>query len=179
VEKKPVAKPQPAAPPDGVMPDRQATAGNVAGKDVAGKDAAGSAAGSATGTGTAAGDPQEAQARAAAPEIIDPRVSRAELSAGIRAKEPTVRLQSPIQVSGRESRTIYFFSEVRDFGGQTLLHRWERDGKVIATVPFNVRGDRWRFYSKKTLTPRMTGRWRVVLADSGGKELASTVFEVQ
>jgi hypothetical protein len=168
VDKKPVAKPRTPVPRDGAMPGRQATA-----YDVAGKSATESADMAASET------PKETGARPAAAVITDPHVVRAELSAGIRAKEPTARLQSPIQATGRESRTIYFFSEVRDLGGKTLLHRWERDGKVIASVPFEVRGERWRFYSKKTITPRMTGGWRVVLVDSAGKELASTAFEVR
>jgi hypothetical protein len=170
VEKKPVAKPQTAAPRNGAIPDRQATVGNVVGKDTTETAAA---------AGSAPGTPQETEARPAAPVITDPHVVRAELSAGIRAKEPTARLQPPIQATGRESRTIYFFSEVRDLGGTTLFHRWQRDGKVIASVPFEVRGERWRFYSKKTITPRMTGDWRVVVVDSAGKELASTAFEVR
>lgn len=169
-EKKPVAKPQPATARDDAMPDRQATAGDVAGKD---------ATGTAVATGSSPGTQQETEARPGAPVITDPHVVRAQLSAGIRAKEPTARLLSPIQATGRESRTIYFFSEVRDLGGKTLFHRWQRDGKVIASVPFDVRGERWRFYSKKTITPRMTGEWRVVLTDSAGKELASTTFEVR
>lgn len=109
----------------------------------------------------------------------DPRVLRAQLSAGVNGKEPTARLQPPIQVTGRSDRTIYYFSEVRDFDGQTLSHRWERDGRVLASIPFEIRGPRWRFYSRKTITPRMTGRWRVVLVDPAGKELAGSDFLVR
>lgn len=121
------------------------------------------------------GDPEPA----AAPVIADPRVLRAQLSAGVNGKEPTARLQPPIQVTGRSDRTIYYFSEVRDFDGQTVFHRWEREGRVLASVPFKIRGQRWRFYSTKTITPRMTGSWRVVLADSSGKELANSTFSVR
>jgi len=121
------------------------------------------------------GNPEPAVASA----ITDPRVLRAQLSAGVKGKEPTARLQPPVQVTGRGDRTIYYFSEVRDFDGQTVFHRWEREGKVIASVPIKIRGQRWRFYSRKTITPKMTGDWRVVLADSTGKELAGTTFSVR
>jgi len=116
---------------------------------------------------------------AGAPAINDPRVLRAQLSAGVKGKEPTARLQPPIRVTGGSDRTIYYFSEVRDLDGQTLFHRWEREGRVLASVPFEIRGERWRVYSRKTITPRMTGTWRVVLADAGGKELASSTFSVR
>jgi hypothetical protein len=116
---------------------------------------------------------------AVASAITDPRVLRAQLSAGVRGKEPTARLQPPVQVTGRGDRTIYYYSEVRDFDGQTVFHRWEREGKVIASVPIKIRGQRWRFYSRKTITPKMTGDWRVILADSTGKELAGSSFSVR
>ena len=111
--------------------------------------------------------------------IKDPRVLRAQLSAGVNGKEPTARLQPPIHVTGRGDRTIYYFTEVRDFDGRTLFHRWEREGRVVASIPFEIRGPRWRFYSRKTITPRMTGRWRVVLVDPAGKELAGSDFLVR
>jgi hypothetical protein len=127
----------------------------------------------------ASASPEETKAPATEPAIADPRVVRAQLSAGMNGKEPTVRLQPPLQVTGRDNRTIYFFSEVRDFEGQTLFHRWEREGSVLTTIPFEVRGERWRVYSNKTITPRLTGNWRVVLADSSGNELASSDFSVR
>jgi ligand-binding SRPBCC domain-containing protein len=49
----------------------------------------------------------------------------------------------------------------------------------VASIPFEIRGPRWRFYSRKTITPRMTGRWRVVLVDPAGKELAGSDFLVR
>ena len=130
-------------------------------------------------TAAASASPEETKASPAEPAITDPRVVRAELSAGMNGKEPSVRLQPPIQVTGRDNRTIFFFSEVRDFDGQTLFHRWEREGSVLMSIPFEVRGERWRVHSNKTITPRMTGNWRVVLADSSGNELASSDFSVR
>jgi len=166
--RKSVEKPESAAPPDAMAPERREMASDVAAED-----------GTGPATAAASGGAEETEAEHIASAITDPRVLRAQLSAGIREKEPTVRLQSPIQVTGRSDRTIYFFSEVRDFGGQTLVHRWEREGRVLATIPFEIRGQRWRVYSRKTITPRMTGRWRVVLADSTGKELAGSAFSVR
>jgi hypothetical protein len=161
-----VEKPESAVRPDAMAPQRREMASDVAAED-------------GTGPAAASGSAEETEAEPVAPAITDPRVLRAQLSAGIREKEPTVRLQSPIQVTGRSDRTIYFFSEVRDLGGQTLVHRWEREGRVLATIPFEIRGQRWRVYSRKTITPRMTGNWRVVLADSTGKELAGSAFSVR
>jgi hypothetical protein len=170
-ERKPVEKPVPAVSREKVAPDPpEAAAVRMTKPEVAAVVPT-----VRSGQHVETGDPEPV----AAPVIADPRVLRAQLSAGVNGKEPTARLQPPIQVTGRSNRTIYYFSEVRDFDGQTLFHRWEREGRVLASVPVKIRGQRWRFYSRKTITPGMIGDWRVVLADSRGKELSSSTFSVR
>jgi hypothetical protein len=112
-------------------------------------------------------------------KVADARVVRAQLSSGIQGNEPTGGLKLPVRVAGNKSRTVYYFSEVKDLNGQTVFHRWEREGSVLASIPFKVRGKRWRVYSNKKVTAHLAGNWRVVLADSKGKVLASTDFLVR
>ncbi len=169
--RKPIAKPKSAVPLGRVASDPPEAADAPPAKP----KVAAVAPSARSGQRVAADEPKPA----VAPTITDSRVLRAQLSAGIKGKEPTARLQPPIRVSGHTDRTIYYFSEVKNLDGQTLFHHWERDGRVLATIPFKIRGQRWRVYSRKTITPQMTGRWRVVLADSSGKELANSAFHVR
>ncbi|MFA7620175.1 MAG: DUF2914 domain-containing protein, partial [Thiohalomonadaceae bacterium] len=67
---------------------------------------------------------------------------------------------------------IYFFTELRDMEGQTVSHRWEQDGEVMAEVPFNVGGPRWRVWSSKNIDSGATGEWSVAVVDGAGNELA-------
>jgi hypothetical protein len=106
----------------------------------------------------------------------DARVVRAQLTSMVNAREPVDRLPSPIRVSDGATDKVVFFSEVRDLTGQRLSHRWEREGQVMAEIPFSVGGNTWRMHSSKRVTPAMAGDWRVVVIDDGGAELASVPF---
>ena len=71
---------------------------------------------------------------------------------------------------------IYYFTEIRDMAGQTVTHRWEHDGQVMAEVPFEVGGDRWRVYSSKNLEPSWTGEWKASVVDGSGATLSANTF---
>jgi len=72
---------------------------------------------------------------------------------------------------------INFFTELRSMRGQTVIHRWEYDGKVVAEVKFEIKGDRWRVHSRKSLKPDQLGVWTVVITDGTGWPLKATIFE--
>lgn len=110
---------------------------------------------------------------------LDPRVSRAQLTSGVREREPVDQLDSPITLNGRQDRRILYFTELRDLAGQTVVHRWMHEGKVVAIVPFAIAGERWRVYSRKPVVPDQSGAWRVVITDATGAELASKSFVVE
>jgi Protein of unknown function (DUF2914) len=111
--------------------------------------------------------------------VFDRSVVRSQLTSGIRAREPIDHLYPPIKIAGGADRQIFWFSEVSDWEGHTLVHRWEHDDQVVTSVSFPIHGKRWRVYSKKLITSEMAGKWRVVLAELGGKELASLPFVVE
>ena len=60
--------------------------------------------------------------------------------------------------------------------GQQVTHRWEHDGKVMAEVPFQVGGPRWRVYSSKQLENDWTGEWKVSVVDGNGSTLGVNTF---
>lgn len=91
-------------------------------------------------------------------------VVRSAFTREIDEREPTENLQN----LSNDNTQVKFFTELRDMSGQTAIHRWEYDGKVIAEVKFNVKGPRWRVWSSKSFTPKWTGDWKVSVVNGAG-----------
>ena len=72
---------------------------------------------------------------------------------------------------------IFFFTELKDAAGQTITHRWQYNGKVVAQVMLTPKADHWRTWSSKTLMPDQTGTWTVQVVDASGKVLLSKSFD--
>lgn len=105
--------------------------------------------------------------------IPNAEVKRAVFTTAVENREPTdevITLENTVT-------SINFFTELRGLGGRTVTHRWEHEGKVITEVQFQVGGDRWRVYSKKSLIPSMLGKWTVVVVDQTGWPLHASIFE--
>jgi len=99
-------------------------------------------------------------------------VARAQLTSAISNNEPIDKITA---LSNDQTR-IYFFTDVRNLGGQKITHRWEYKGKVMAEIPLEVGGSPWRTYSSKTLDPSWTGEWKVTAVDGTGNTLSATTF---
>jgi Protein of unknown function (DUF2914) len=125
----------------------------------------------------------EGEAAEAAPPIAveqgdvapsaDHHVLRSVFTSGISNREPV----DEVRVLENDATRIFYFTELTGLSGQTLVHRWEHDGQVMAEVPFEVGAARWRVYSSKRLDPSWLGEWRVSVVDSTGRVLASNEFE--
>jgi len=111
---------------------------------------------------------QPAPTTAAAPGSV----ARSQLTTAINNNEPVDKVT---QLSNDQTR-IYFFTDVRNLGGQKIIHRWEHKGKVMAEIPLDVGGSPWRTYSSKTLDPSWTGEWKVTAVDGTGNTLSATTF---
>lgn len=103
-------------------------------------------------------------------------IARAQFAHGIVEREPIDAIDSMFYATGNDTDQVYYFTELVGLKGETVTHRWEYEGEVIATVTFEVGGDRWRVYSRKTLLPSMTGQWRVVVVDDEGNALQTDEF---
>lgn len=101
------------------------------------------------------------------------RVARALFTTNVVEREPVDR----VLVAGPDVDSIYFFTELRDMQGQVVSHRWEYNGEVVSTVKFEVKGPRWRVYSKRQLSPEQTGKWTAIVLDADGWPLRAVVFE--
>ncbi len=102
-----------------------------------------------------------------------PRVARGVFTTAVKDREPVDQV---LRLTN-DHREIYFFTELRHFTGQTVIHRWEYEGNMVTERKFEVGGPRWRVASRKGLNPGMTGRWSVVVLDGEGWPVYTAIFE--
>ena len=102
------------------------------------------------------------------------RIARAQFTTAISDREPT----DNIVMLTNNNEKIYFFTELINFDGQNVKHRWEYEGKEMATVNFKVDGARWRVHSSKNIKPEWKGVWSVIVYDEEDRPLKVTSFEV-
>ena len=99
-------------------------------------------------------------------------VARAAVTTSVIEREPMDEIESV----GLETEELFYFTELRDLGGQTVVHRWSQGGEVRAEVSFDVGGPRWRVYSRKALHPSWTGEWTLEVVSASGEILRSDRF---
>ena len=99
-------------------------------------------------------------------------VARAQFALAVVDREPS----EAIQDLSNDNRQIYFWSDLRDLTGTQVLHRWEWNGQVLAEIPFEVAGPRWRVFSSKRLDANWLGEWTVSVVTSTGEVLAQESF---
>ncbi len=113
----------------------------------------------------------------AAPQETDATVSDEEIAAAVGRSAFAMEIvdrepvDSVIEVTNDQTK-IFYFTELLNLDGTTVTHRWSYDGNVIAEIPFEVGGSRWRVYSSKTLDPAWLGDWTVTVLDQDGQVLA-------
>jgi hypothetical protein len=88
-------------------------------------------------------------------------VARAQFTSDVIEREPIDKLGPTIIVQYGGIQKVYFFTDLRDMAGDKIVHRWTLDGEVMAEIPFNIGGDRWRVWSSKRLLPGFDGTWAV------------------
>jgi hypothetical protein len=113
-------------------------------------------------------------ATAAADEAswADGIVTRADFTSGVIDREP---IDSLTEVTN-DRRTIAFFTELRNMSGESISHRWEYKGQVMADVPFQVGGPRWRVWSTKKMHEFWLGDWTVSVVGADGSVLETKSF---
>jgi len=153
--------PPTAAAPDEAGGARADDAGEAAGADVSGPS-------------PAPASPAPSAASAMATEAPD--VALARFTTAVEDREPI----DAVSFLPNDRREVLFFTDLRHLGGETVVHRWEYAGQVMAEVPFEVGGDRWRIWSSKTLRPQWTGDWTasVVGPGTGSANRATSACEM-
>ena len=104
------------------------------------------------------------------------RVARSALSSDVLDREPVDELSGTIMLESGGARRLYYFTEVQDMAGETVQHRWVRNGETVATVNFPIGGVRWRIYSSKLLSSTMDGEWQALAESANGEVLDRIEF---
>jgi Protein of unknown function (DUF2914) len=103
-----------------------------------------------------------------------------QLAARMQGLEPGPPIDLPVRLSQGQSRTIYFFTELRGLSGRSVLHRWERNGRIMQERQLHPASQSWRAYTAMTITGDMRGSWRISAVDATtGKVLAGQRFAVE
>lgn len=110
-------------------------------------------------------------ANAAAGEI-----TRALFTTGIDNREPVAIVDS---IDNSSSNSITFYTEVTNMSGQTITHQWTHLDKIMFEKTFQVKAERWRVWTSKTLIPNWIGTWTVNVLDANRELLTSKSFEYQ
>lgn len=104
----------------------------------------------------------------------DPTVARGVFTSEVSDREPVDDLRAIDTKTGK----LNFFTELLNFEGTTVIHRWSYNGQVMAAIPFKVNGPRWRVYSSKIVIPEWTGTWEVSVVGAGGATVYTKTIEV-
>ena len=101
------------------------------------------------------------------------RVARGLFSTNVIDREPV----DQVIILTNAVDQVYFYTDLRNYQGQTITHRWEFEGKLVSEKKFEVGGSRWRVYSQKELNPTMIGTWTVVVSDGRGWPIYAAIFQ--
>ncbi len=101
------------------------------------------------------------------------KVARALVTTAVENREPVNR----VLILENNFPEIFFFSDLRHMQGQKIVHRWEYEGEVVMRKSFDIKGPRWRIFSRKELDPDKVGRWTVVITDKDDCPLKAVVFQ--
>lgn len=103
----------------------------------------------------------------------EPDVSRHQFTTNVENREPVDTLTSAANIN-----PLYYFTELMNYQGQTVTHRWSYEGETMAEVTFDVGGPRWRVFSSKQLLPEWTGEWLVDVIDEEGYVVMTDIIKV-
>ncbi|MBN7825668.1 DUF2914 domain-containing protein [Bowmanella dokdonensis] len=88
-------------------------------------------------------------------------VARSQLTYGISDREPIDNIMDEVVGEASQVTTLYYFTALQDLQGEQVVHRWYREGELMAEVSFTPTSDYWRTWSSKRLLPRWGGDWQV------------------
>ncbi len=128
---------------------------------------------------TMAHAPEKQKARTATPAQPSSKVARAQFTTRIDQREPVDNLGNLVTADRENIKRLFFFTELRELKGETVTHRWQYEGKIVADVQFKIGANRWRVYSSKYLEPSKIGAWQVIVSDANGNALQISEFRYE
>lgn len=77
------------------------------------------------------------------------------------------------------AETIYCHTVIKGATDSTnIFHIWYYKEEEKARVPLAIASDTWRTWSSKTIPPKWSGTWRVMIEDGNGNMLATKSFTI-
>lgn len=106
-------------------------------------------------------------------------VTRAILTTDVRDHEPADELSGTFRRPQEDPFRIYFFTELTGRPGDSVTHRWQRDGVTVAERRFSIGdGARWRVFSSKYIPPAGAGEWQAMVIDGTGRVIETRTLEI-
>lgn len=99
-------------------------------------------------------------------------VARSAITTAVQDREPIDSIKSLTA----DNDKVYYFTELKGMEGHKVTHRWEYNGKIMAEIPFEIGGPRWRVFSSKNLDTGWQGEWTVSVLDENGGTLSVNTF---
>ena len=106
-------------------------------------------------------------------DSFEGEVSRAFFTTKLKKAEPL----NEVLILENDNHNLYFFSEVKNMYGKTIVHRWEYRGEKVFEKKFQVSKNSDKLISKYKLDPARTGEWMVVMADERGWPIKAVMFK--
>jgi hypothetical protein len=78
-----------------------------------------------------------------------------------------------------QTSKVYYYTDLLGLKGQTAVHRWKHEGKVIQEVKIAVDKERMPAWSMNEMQPELTGAWSVEVVDGGGKVIHMDSFSYE
>ena len=107
--------------------------------------------------------------------VAEGEVSRALFTSAVHNREPIDQLNILSELISE----VFFFTEFKNYQGHTLTHQWSHNHKISHSIPFEVKGKRWRVFSSKTFVPgaKQEGTWTVKILDEAGNVISENSID--
>ncbi len=108
---------------------------------------------------------------------LTPAEITGQFTSGIKKLKPIDNLGAQIKpIEGKFTRSIYYYTIIKNQKGKKLTHKWEQNGKQRASIASQITQNRQVMYSSKKITNNMTGEWKVSVIDEAGNILKVDSF---
>jgi hypothetical protein len=109
-------------------------------------------------------------------QAADLRVVDGTITSAIKNQLPVDRIESYRADFGK----LYCFTRIVGAQEDTeVTHVWYYQDAELARVTLPVKSSDWRTYSSKRFLPQWAGRWKVVVLDGEGDEIATVPFSLE
>ena len=104
-------------------------------------------------------------------KFVTEHLAKAQFSTHIKKRKPV----DNIKRIDTGYKGVYFFVDVRDCEDCDIEHEWWHKGRKVSSVAGEIKSDRYRWWSRKTLNKDLLGDWTVKVYIDGDLEYTKTV----